>query len=189
MCFNTSDVMHTTLFVFIFKNEIDMFFNTSDVMHTTLFVFIFTFIRILTTPLQIFHASKFYPYFEHFVFDNFMTNTVKAWHLSPICKDMFRWLGRHSRRWKDNIKLDLQEVGCVGMDWNKLAQDMYIYIYASSFDPINSHSVYVFHIIPKKSSRNNVEHIHRMRINKIKETSIYIYIYIYIVYILVNLTL
>jgi len=27
------------------------------------------------------------------------------------------------RRWKDNIKLDLQEVGCWGMDWIDLAQD------------------------------------------------------------------
>ena len=25
-------------------------------------------------------------------------------------------LGRHSRRWEDNIKMDLQEVGCGGMD-------------------------------------------------------------------------
>ena len=27
-----------------------------------------------------------------------------------------RPLGRPSRRWEDNIKMDLQEVGCVGMD-------------------------------------------------------------------------
>ena len=32
-------------------------------------------------------------------------------------------LGRHRRRWEDNIKMDLQEVGCGGMDWIKLAQD------------------------------------------------------------------
>jgi len=25
-------------------------------------------------------------------------------------------LGRPRRRWEDNIKMDLQEVGCVGMD-------------------------------------------------------------------------
>jgi hypothetical protein len=34
-----------------------------------------------------------------------------------------RPLGRHRRRWEDNIKMDLQEVGCGGMDWMKLAQD------------------------------------------------------------------
>jgi hypothetical protein len=34
-----------------------------------------------------------------------------------------RTLGRPSRRWEDNIKMDLQEVGCGGMDWIKLAQD------------------------------------------------------------------
>jgi hypothetical protein len=34
-----------------------------------------------------------------------------------------RPLGRPSRRWEDNIKMDLQEVGCEGMDWIELAQD------------------------------------------------------------------
>jgi len=28
-----------------------------------------------------------------------------------------RPLGRPRHRWKDNIKMDLQEVGCEGMDW------------------------------------------------------------------------
>ena len=31
--------------------------------------------------------------------------------------------GRPRRRWEDNIKLDLQEVRCGGMDWIQLAQD------------------------------------------------------------------
>jgi hypothetical protein len=31
-------------------------------------------------------------------------------------------LGRHRRRWKDNIKMDVQEVGCGDMDWIELAQ-------------------------------------------------------------------
>jgi hypothetical protein len=31
---------------------------------------------------------------------------------------------RHRRRWEDNIKIDLQEVGCEGMDWIDVAQDM-----------------------------------------------------------------
>jgi len=30
--------------------------------------------------------------------------------------------GRHRRRWVDNIRMDLQEVGCVYMDWIGLAQ-------------------------------------------------------------------
>ena len=34
-----------------------------------------------------------------------------------------RPLGRFRRRWEDNIKIDLQEVGCGGMDWIELAQD------------------------------------------------------------------
>jgi hypothetical protein len=34
-----------------------------------------------------------------------------------------RPLGRPRLRWEDNIKMDLQEVGCGGIDWIDLAQD------------------------------------------------------------------
>ena len=34
-----------------------------------------------------------------------------------------RLLGRPRRRWGNNIKIYLQEVGCGGMDWIDLAQD------------------------------------------------------------------
>ena len=34
-----------------------------------------------------------------------------------------RPLGRPMHRREDNIKMDLQEVGCRGMDWIELAQD------------------------------------------------------------------
>ena len=34
-----------------------------------------------------------------------------------------RPLGRPRHRWEDSIKMDLQEVGCGGMDWIELAQD------------------------------------------------------------------
>ena len=34
-----------------------------------------------------------------------------------------RLLGIPRHRWDDNIKIDLQEVGCGGMDWIELAQD------------------------------------------------------------------
>ena len=32
-------------------------------------------------------------------------------------------LGRPRHRWEDSIKMDLQEVGCEGMEWIELAQD------------------------------------------------------------------
>ena len=32
-------------------------------------------------------------------------------------------LGRHRRRWEDNIKMDLREVGCRDIDRIELAQD------------------------------------------------------------------
>ena len=34
-----------------------------------------------------------------------------------------RPLGRPRRRWEDNIKMNLQEVGCGGRDWIELAHD------------------------------------------------------------------
>jgi hypothetical protein len=34
-----------------------------------------------------------------------------------------RQLGRLRRRWVDNIKMDLREIGLYGMDWIDLAQD------------------------------------------------------------------
>ena len=34
-----------------------------------------------------------------------------------------RPLGKHRRRWEDNIQMDLQKVGCGIMDWIELAQD------------------------------------------------------------------
>jgi hypothetical protein len=35
-----------------------------------------------------------------------------------------RQLGRPRRRWEDNIRMDLQEVGCGSVDWIGLTQDM-----------------------------------------------------------------
>jgi len=35
-----------------------------------------------------------------------------------------RLLGRPRRRWENNIKMALKEVGSAGMDWIELAQDM-----------------------------------------------------------------
>jgi hypothetical protein len=34
-----------------------------------------------------------------------------------------RLLGRPRRRWEDHIKIDLEEITYVGMDWMYLAQD------------------------------------------------------------------
>jgi hypothetical protein len=35
-----------------------------------------------------------------------------------------RPLGKPRRRWEDNIRMDLREIACCGMDWTDLAQDM-----------------------------------------------------------------
>jgi hypothetical protein len=34
-----------------------------------------------------------------------------------------RPLGRHRRRWENNIRMDLREIGWSGMDWIDMAQD------------------------------------------------------------------
>jgi hypothetical protein len=34
-----------------------------------------------------------------------------------------RSLGRHRRRWEDNIEIDLQEVGWGGMEWIAVAEN------------------------------------------------------------------
>jgi hypothetical protein len=34
-----------------------------------------------------------------------------------------RPMGRPRNKWENNIRVDLQEVGCAGMDWIELAQD------------------------------------------------------------------
>jgi hypothetical protein len=34
-----------------------------------------------------------------------------------------RLLGRPRRRWEDNVTMDLQELGCGGVDWIEVAQD------------------------------------------------------------------
>jgi hypothetical protein len=36
-----------------------------------------------------------------------------------------RLLGRPRRRWEDNIKLDLREIGFNGANWIRLAQDKF----------------------------------------------------------------
>jgi len=33
--------------------------------------------------------------------------------------------GKHKLRWEDNSKMDLQKVGCEGIDWIELAQEWY----------------------------------------------------------------
>jgi len=45
---------------------------------------------------------------------------IGSWWRKPEWK---RLLGRPRRRWIDNIRMDLQEVGYGYMDWNELAQD------------------------------------------------------------------
>jgi hypothetical protein len=47
----------------------------------------------------------------------------KPIHCFVLKPERKRTLGRPRRRWEDNIKMDIQEVGCEVMDWIELAQD------------------------------------------------------------------
>jgi hypothetical protein len=46
-----------------------------------------------------------------------------AYRILVIKGEGKRPLGRLRRRWVDNIKMDLREIGCGDMDWIDLAQD------------------------------------------------------------------
>jgi hypothetical protein len=52
-------------------------------------------------------------------------NGVKrnVYRLLKVNPDGKRSLGRRRCRWVDNIKMDLGEIGCGGVDWIGLAQD------------------------------------------------------------------
>jgi hypothetical protein len=45
-------------------------------------------------------------------------------HPRVACVILLWLLGRPRRRWEDNIKMDLQELGCEGMDWIEMTHDM-----------------------------------------------------------------
>jgi hypothetical protein len=45
---------------------------------------------------------------------------VQGFNVKPEEKST---MGKPRHRWKDNIKVDFQEVGCGVMDWIELAQD------------------------------------------------------------------
>jgi hypothetical protein len=53
------------------------------------------------------------------------TNGLKtnAYRIVVRKSDGKRPLGRPRRRWEDNMRLDLREIGWGGMDWIELAQD------------------------------------------------------------------
>jgi len=46
-----------------------------------------------------------------------------AYRVLVVKSEGKRPLGRHRRRWEDNIKIGVQELGCVGMDWTDLSKD------------------------------------------------------------------
>jgi hypothetical protein len=46
-----------------------------------------------------------------------------AYRILVVKPERKRPLGRPTRRWVDNLKIDLREIGWDGMDWIDLAQD------------------------------------------------------------------
>jgi len=46
-----------------------------------------------------------------------------AYSVVVVKHDRKRTLGRPRLKWEDNIKINLQELGCGGMDWMDLAED------------------------------------------------------------------
>jgi hypothetical protein len=71
-----------------------------------------------------------------FIFETFGRVILKNWqNTGRMCEEMGEYrvlvgkpegkrpLGRPRRRWVDNIRMDLQEVGCGYVDWIGLTQD------------------------------------------------------------------
>jgi hypothetical protein len=52
-----------------------------------------------------------------------MRETRNAYRILVGRPERKRPLGRPRRRWVDNIKMDLREIGWVGVDWIELARD------------------------------------------------------------------
>jgi len=52
-----------------------------------------------------------------------MGNSISVYRVLVGKPEGKRPLGRPKRRWEDNIKMDLQEVGCGRMDTINMAQD------------------------------------------------------------------
>ena len=53
-----------------------------------------------------------------------MEQFINAYRILVGKPESKRPLGRSRRRWDDNIKMDLREVGCDPRDWIALAEDM-----------------------------------------------------------------
>jgi hypothetical protein len=78
-------------------------------------------------------------YLKFTVFEILKNDTIMCWWLAghvarmwesrDVCRVLVGKpegktpLRRPRHRWKDNIKMDLQEVGCEGTDWIDVAQD------------------------------------------------------------------
>jgi len=58
-------------------------------------------------------------------------------------------LGRPRCKWKDNIKMDLQEVGCGSMDWIELAQDRDRW--RARVNEVNLHNIRFHSVVQEKS--------------------------------------
>jgi hypothetical protein len=52
-----------------------------------------------------------------------MMEKINAYRILVGKPERKRPLGRPKRRWDDNIKIDLREIGWGGMDWIDVAQD------------------------------------------------------------------
>jgi len=57
------------------------------------------------------------------VFENMVLRRIFGPRRDEVTGEWRRSLGRPRLRWVDNIRMDLQEVGCEYMDWIGLARD------------------------------------------------------------------
>ena len=60
---------------------------------------------------------------QHYVILSFLAPNIFLSALFSNTLNLCSSLGRPRRRWEDNIKMDLREVGCDPRDWIALAED------------------------------------------------------------------
>jgi hypothetical protein len=110
------------------SNDIALYFTDSNQVRTTSknkYKYIVKQYNVLHVSASRFVFSYLYEHWK-----NYMSRACRAYGERRSSYRILvgkpeggRPLGRPRPRWEDNINMDLQEVGCGGMDWIELAQD------------------------------------------------------------------
>ena len=113
------------------KSSLKLFFKTSDLANRIIIKH-----KLFPATANFTFTTVNDLYSSHYIFPVIKSRIIRwAGHVASmgekrgVYRDLVgksegrRSLGRPRRRWEDNIKMDLQEVVCEGMDWIEMVQD------------------------------------------------------------------